>query len=114
MPLVEVTHDPQLDPARLRHLAETLPHAVSVECPEEPYDGDLQPGDIDLRFRPRGAYDSGGLDIVVEVRTTWYGSRADTRQERCDRLRDQVARAADPASVGVYLCLPVAAWAQSG
>ncbi len=48
MPIVEVTHDPLIAPARLRTLAEALPHAVSlaVECPEEPYDGRLLPGDV--------------------------------------------------------------------
>ena len=60
MPIVEVIHDPQIAAARLQTLAEALPHAVSlaVECPEEPYDGMLQPGDVEVRFRPRGVYDS--------------------------------------------------------
>jgi hypothetical protein len=37
----------------LRKLAEMLPHAVSVavECPEEPYDGDLRPRAEDLQDR---------------------------------------------------------------
>ncbi|GAW51267.1 MULTISPECIES: hypothetical protein [unclassified Nocardioides] len=114
MPIVEVTHDPQIAAARLRTLAEVLPHAVSlaVKCPEEPYDGMLQPGDVDVRFRPRGLYDSGDLDVVVEVRSKWFASRADSGQERCDRLRDAVVEAAGTNAVGVYLSLPVAAWAQ--
>jgi hypothetical protein len=114
MPIVEVTHDPQLEAARLRTLARVLPHAVSlaVECPEEPYDGVLEPGDVEVRFRPRGPYDRGGLDIVVEVRSKWFASRAGTRQERCDRLCATVTEAAGTPAVGVYLSLPVAAWAQ--
>ena len=114
MPIVEVTHDPQIAPARLQALAEALPHAVSlaVQCPEEPYDGRLQPGDVEVRFRSRGPYDSGGLDVVVEVRSKWFASRADSRQERCDRLRDAVVVAAGTTQVGVYLSLPVAGWAQ--
>lgn len=114
MPIVEVTHDPQIAAARLHTLAEALPHAVSlaVECPEEPYDSLLQPGDVDVRFHPRGPHDSGGLDIVVEVRSKWFASRAESRQERCDRLCDAVVEAAGTTSVGVYLYLPVAAWAQ--
>lgn len=114
MPIVEVTHDPQIAAARLKTLAEATPHAVSlaVECPEEPYDGMLQPGDVEIRFRPRGIDDSGGLDIVVEVRSKWFASRAESRQERCDRLCDAVVEAAGTAKVGVYLSLPVAAWAQ--
>ena len=114
MPIVEVTHNPVMATAQLRALAQALPHAVSVavECPEEPYDGMLQPGDVDVRFRPRGPHDSGGLDIVVEVRSKWFASRAATRQERCDRLRDAVVDASGTKQVGVYLSLPVAAWAQ--
>lgn len=114
MPIVEVTHDPQVAAATLQRLAEALPHAVSlaVECPEEPYDGMLQPGDVELRFRPRGPYDPGGLDIVVEVRSKWFASRAEVRQERTDRLCDAVAEAAGTPRVGVYISLPVAAWAQ--
>lgn len=114
MPIVEVTHDPQIAAARLQTLAEALPHAVSlaVECPEEPYDGMLQPGDVEVRFRPRGPYDSGGSDIVVEVRSKWFASRAESRQGRCDRLCAAVVEAAGTSEVGGYLSLPVAAWAQ--
>ena len=114
MPIVEVTHNPRIATAQLRTLADALPHAVSlaVECPEEPYDGMLRPGDVEVRFRPRGPHDLGGLDIVVAVRSKWFASRAETRQERCDRLCDAVARAAGTRDVGVYLSLPVAAWAQ--
>ncbi|HXH77879.1 hypothetical protein [Nocardioides sp.] len=114
MPIVDVTYDPEIAAARLQAIAEVLPHAVSlaVECPEEPYDGLLQPGDVDLRFRPRGVYDSGGLDIVVEVRSKWFASRAESRQERCDQLCDAVAQVAGTNAVGVYLSLPAAAWAQ--
>ncbi len=114
MPIVEVTHDPSIAAARLQTLAEALPHAVSlaVECPEEPYDGMLQPGDVEVRFRPRDPRDSGGLDVVVEVRSKWFASRAESRQERCDRLCDAVVQAVGTKEVGVYLSLPVAAWAQ--
>ena len=114
MPIVEVTHDPQAATAMLQRVADVLPHAVSlaVQCPEEPYDGELQPGDVELRFRPRGVHDSGGLDLVVEVRSKWFASRAEGRQERCDRLCDAVVAAAGTTKVGVYLSLPVAAWAQ--
>ena len=114
MPIVEVTHNPQVTPATLQRLAGALPHAVSlaVECPEEPYDGMLEPGDVDVRFHRRGPHDSGGLDIVVEVRSKWFASRAEVRQERCNRLCDAVVEAAGTPKVGVHLSLPVAAWAQ--
>ncbi|GAA1479187.1 hypothetical protein GCM10009623_36330 [Nocardioides aestuarii] len=114
MPLVEITHAARFDDAQLRLLAERLPHEVSlaVECPEEPYDGDLRPGDVDLRFRPRGPYDAGGLDLVIEVRSRWTASRAETRDDRCERLRRFLVDLVGTPSVGVFLTLPVAGWAQ--
>jgi hypothetical protein len=114
MPIVDVTHTPDFDEERLRRLAQTLPHAVSlaVECPEEPYDGQLRPGDVEVRFHARGPHDVGGLDIVVEVRSKWFESRAANRQERCDELCNTLVAAAGTDNVGVYLTLPVAAWQQ--
>lgn len=114
MPLVEITYASTVDEARLRLLAERLPHevALAVECPEEPYDGELRPGDVDLRFRARGPYDVGGLDLVIEVRSRWVPSRAETRDERCRRLCEAVIELSGTRSVGVFLTLPVAGWAQ--
>ncbi len=91
-----------------------LPHLVSqaVECPEEPYDGDLQPGDVEIRFRRLGPLDRSGLDVVVEVRSKWFESRAADRQERTDRLHAALASATGLREFGVYLSLPVAAWSQ--
>ncbi|MDX8142649.1 hypothetical protein SK854_11020 [Lentzea sp. BCCO 10_0061] len=115
MPLVEITYAPHVPHAVLKELAAMLPHAVSVavECPEEPYDGDLQPGDVELRFRPRGPFDVSGMDIVVEVRSKWFESRAANRQDRVDDLCKTIADACGLADVGVYLSLPIAAWAQT-
>jgi hypothetical protein len=115
VPLVEITYAPHVSHAVLKELAAMLPHAVSVavECPEEPYDGDLQPGDVELRFRPRGPFDISGMDLVVEVRSKWFESRAANRQDRVDGLCVAVEEVVGPADVGVYLSLPVAAWAQS-
>lgn len=114
MPIVDVTHVPRIEEERLRALAQALPHAVSlaVECPEEPYDRQLQPGDVEVRFHKRGRYDSGGLAVVVEVRSKWFESRAANRQERCDQLCDAIVGAVGTESVGVYLSLPIAAWQQ--
>jgi hypothetical protein len=113
MPIVEVVYGSEVADDQLRHLAQALPDAVSlaVECPEEPYDHQLQPGDIEIRFRARGPYDVSGLDVVVEVRSKWFASRAENRQERCDRLCDAIVEAAGTRRVGVYLSLPVAGWA---
>ncbi len=114
MPIIDVTYGSQVEEEQLLRLARTLPHAVSlaVECPEEPYDEALQPGDVEIRFRSRGPYDVSGLEVVVEVRSKWFPSRAETRQARCDQLCDVIAEAAGTRSVGVYLALPVAAWSQ--
>lgn len=116
MPIIEVTYSPTLTDDQLRELARCLPHVVSVavECPEEPYDHDLRPGDVELRFRPSGPHDIVGFDVVVEVRSKWFASRAETRQERCDQLRDALSELLDSrCSFGVYLSLPAAAWSQS-
>lgn len=115
MPLVEITYSPDVPHKVLKDLAAILPHAVSVavECPEEPYDGNLQPGDVELRFRPRGPFDSSGMDVVIEVRSKWSESRAANRQDRVDELCKVVVEATGLADVGVYLSLPIAAWAQS-
>ncbi|MFD9699124.1 hypothetical protein [Lentzea sp. NPDC059081] len=115
MPIVEITYAPHVPHALLETLVAMLPHAVSVavECPEEPYDGDLQPGDVDLRFRVRGPFDSTGMHVVVEVRSKWFASREDTLQARVDGLCAAIADATGLADVGVYLTLPDAAWAQT-
>ncbi|MBQ0863215.1 MULTISPECIES: hypothetical protein [unclassified Streptomyces] len=114
MPLVDVTYAPHVPEARLRALGSALPHLVSqaVECPEEPYDGDLQPGDVEIRFRPLGPLDRSGLNAVIEIRSKWFESRAANRQERVDLLHERIEAATGLADFGVYLSLPVAAWSQ--
>lgn len=115
MPIVDVTHGSDVADETLRRLSSLLPHAVplAVECQEEPYDHALKPGDVELRFRLRGPFDASGLDIVVEVRSKWFASRAETKQERVDQIRDAIRAEVGPCSVGVYLSLPVAAWSQN-
>ncbi|MFG3616106.1 hypothetical protein [Nocardia sp. NPDC047654] len=115
MPLIEVTYASCVPEAILRELAQRLPHLVSVavECPEEPYDSDLQPGDVEIRFRELGPFDRSGLDVVIEVRSKWFASRADSRQERVERLYAEIEQATGLDHFGVYLSLPVAAWEQS-
>jgi hypothetical protein len=51
--------------------------------------------------------------LLIEVRSKWFASRADTRQERCDAICCAVLDAVGPMQVGIYLSLPVAAWSQS-
>ena len=115
MPIVDVAFAPTVSERQLSALSAALPHAVSlaVECPEEPYDGVLGPGDVEVCFRERSARDHAGLDILLEVRSRWFASRADDRQERCARLRDAIVDATGGCSVGVLLSLPAAGWAQT-
>ncbi|MFE4973328.1 hypothetical protein ACFRAR_14580 [Kitasatospora sp. NPDC056651] len=114
MPLVDVTYAPTVPEPSLRALGSVLPHLVSlaVECPEEPYDGDLQPGDVELRFRPLGPLDRSGLPVVIEIKSKWFASRAANRQERVDTLHANIHAATGLADFGVYLSLPIAAWSQ--
>jgi len=114
MPLVEITYSPDVEEEQLLRLLRVLPHAVSlaVECPEEPYDGNLRPGDVEVRSRLLGPHDVSGLDFVVEVRSKWFESRGRDRQERCDSLRAKLVEAIGSPSLGVYLSLPPAAWSQ--
>jgi hypothetical protein len=84
-----------------------------VACPEEPYDHPLEPGDVEIRFKPLGPFDVCGLDVVIEVRSRWFPSRAEDRQRRCDALRNSLTASVNVAGIGVYLSLPVAAWAQT-
>jgi len=65
-----------------------------------------------VRFRPLGPYDFSGLDIVVEVRSKWCTDRAGDRQARCDLLRNLLVPLIGDKMLGIYLSLPVAAWAQ--
>ena len=115
MPIVEVTVGPRVDESAITRLREVLPEVVSlaVECPEEPYDGELKPGDVPLRFRPAGPDDMSGLDVLIEVRSKWFASREENRQERADRLCASVAESLQGLTLGVFLSLPVAAWSQS-
>ena len=114
MPIVEVVYGSDVADHQLRRLAQALPDAVSlaVECREEPYDHELQPGDVEIRFRASGPYDVSSLDVVVEVRSKWFASRAENRQQRCDQLCEAIVEAAGTPCVGVYISLPVASWAQ--
>lgn len=115
MPIIEVTHRRSVSDDQISVLAAVLPHAVStaVACLDEPYDGQLRPGDVELRFRSLGPHDSSGLDVTIEIRSKWFASRAENRQERCDAILAAVTDALGPLEVGVYLMLPVAAWSQT-
>ncbi len=115
MPLVDVTYPVQTPDEVLQALSDALPELVSiaVACAEEPYRPPLGPGDVEIRFRRLGPFDVSGLDVVVEVRSKWFASRAHDSQQRCHRLRDELTARLPGLQFGVYLSQPVAAWAQS-
>ena len=77
-------------------------------------DGQLKPGDVTLRFHDFGPWDRTGVDVLIEVKSKWFDDRARNRQDRADTiLHGLTDLAADEIFVGVYLTMPVAAWAQS-
>ena len=116
MPLIDVTCSHRVPDDAKRRLVEELPHIVSVAvaCAAEPYDGCLRPGDVLVRCRGAEPCDRFDIDVLVEVRSKWFEDRAADRDRRVAQIRDEVARIL-PANhlIGVYLSLPVAAWAQT-
>ena len=114
MPLVDVIHDDTLDDALLRRLGEALPDIVAeaVDCPEEPWIGPPEEGDLEIRFRRKGEFDVGALNLVVEVRTKVLDSRLANKQRRADVIRDRLSTLS-LGSIGVWLILAEGAWAQT-
>ncbi|MGH3724261.1 MAG: hypothetical protein ACRDUS_09050 [Mycobacterium sp.] len=116
MPLIDVTCGPRVTDAARVKLAEALPHAVSlaVQCDDEPYDEHLQPGDVLIRFHDVGPFDRFDIDVLVEVKSKWFGDRAENRQHRAQEIHQAVRNAIDDGqTAGVYLTLPIAAWDQN-
>jgi len=116
VPLIDVTYNAESVPAAtLGTLGDALPDLVAeaVACPEEPWTGPAQPGDIEIRFRQKGPYDIGTLACVIEVRTKCFASRLADKHERADRIRMGVLVAApDLQEVAVWLILHEGSWAQ--
>jgi hypothetical protein len=98
----------------LARLADRLPDLVAnaVDCPEEPWLGAPGPGDIQIRFHPKGAQDIGQLRLVIEVRTKLLASRIADKRRRADLVRDGPSDLGFE-SVGVWLLLEEGAWSQS-
>jgi hypothetical protein len=113
LPIITVSHKGSASEAVLETLRRELPAIVSeaVDCPEEPYDGSLRPGDINLRFIAALAPDEG-LDYVVEIRTKWTQSRSENLQERTDQVRVALEKL-NLERFGVWIELPQAGWAQA-
>jgi hypothetical protein len=113
VPLVDVTYDDTIGANDLGRLAECLPDLVAeaVDCPEEPWTGPAEAGDIEIRFHRRSEFDAGELRVVVEVRTKFFHSRLDDKQRRADLIRDRLLRLG-LEHVGVWLILAEGAWSQ--
>jgi hypothetical protein len=113
VPLIDVTYDESLSEDALRRLGRALPEIVAeaVGCPEEPSIGPPGLGDIEIRFRAKGSLDVGNLNVVVEVRTKLYQSRAEDKQQRADRVRERLADL-PLGGVGVWLIMSEGAWSQ--
>ncbi len=112
MPIITVSHKDAATEAVLETLRRELPAIVSraLACPEEPYDGDLRPGDANLRFLAALPVEER-LDFLVEIRTKWTRSRSANLQERSDDIRGALERLG-LAGFGVWIELPHAAWSQ--
>ncbi len=113
MPIISVSHKRAAPADLLELLARELPEIVSqaLDCPEEPYDRELAPGDVNLRFLPVLA-DGEGLDYLLEIRTSSTASRRTNLQERSDRVKDAL-EALGIARFGVWIEIPEAAWSQA-
>ncbi len=114
MPLIDVTYGEAVSDDVLSRVADVLADLVgeAVECPEEPSTGRPQPGDIEIRFRKKSAFDVGELDVVIEVRTKLFEHRVLDKQRRADHIRDGLS-ALPLGRVGVWLILSEGAWSQT-
>jgi hypothetical protein len=113
VPLIDVTYDQAVGERVLRELAQLLPDVVAeaVDCPEEPWIGPPEPGDIEIRFRQKSLLDVGELDVVIEVRTKLFANRVKDKQRRADLVRDRLS-GLELGRFGVWLILAEGAWSQ--
>jgi hypothetical protein len=116
VPFVEVVYDSTITEPMLRQLADLLPGLVAkaVACPEEPDVGPREPGDLEIRFRPKGAFDVGELSCAIEVRAKLYASRLETKQSRAELIKGRVSQALPAIRyLGVWLILADGWWTQT-
>jgi len=116
VPFVEVVYDSSITEPMLGKLAELLPDLVAeaVACPEEPNVGPPEPGDIEIRFRPKGPIDVGGLNCAIELRTKLYASRLETKQNRAELVKARLSQALPGIRyLGVWLVLADGWWTQT-
>jgi hypothetical protein len=113
MPIITLSHKASAAEAVLETLRRKLPTIASkaLDCPEEPFDGDLRPGDVNLRFLAAlPAQES--LDYLVEIRTRWTQSRSENLEERSDEISGEL-RKLGLERFGVWIELLQAAWSQA-
>jgi hypothetical protein len=112
MPIVTINHKEPAVLSELAKLRESLPEIVSraVECPEEPYDGTLKPGDINMIVTASLA-PTEPLDYVIEIRTRRTDTRSVNLEDRSDAIRSALGELG-LRNFGVWLQLQEAAWAQ--
>jgi hypothetical protein len=113
MPIVTIHHKEQVSLPELRKLRDTLPEIVSraVDCPEEPYDGTLRSGDMNMIVIASLAPNEA-LDYVIEIKTRQTDSRIANLQERADAISSALG-ALELWNFGVWFELHQAAWAQT-
>jgi hypothetical protein len=112
MPIVTVSHKDAAPADILAGLRLSLPTIVSeaLACEEEPYDGRLKRGDVNMKFLPALSADEA-LDYLVEIRTTWTDSRSANLAQRVARVRADLGELG-LQNFGVWIETPQAAWAQ--
>lgn len=113
MPIVTVSHKASASEAVLETLRRDLPAIVSkaLDCPEEPFEGDLRQGDINLRFLPAlTAHER--LDYLIEIRTTRTQSRSADLDQRSGEIRSALTELG-LERFGVWIELLDAAWSQA-
>lgn len=116
VPFVEVVYDSTITEPMLTQLAELLPDLVAeaVACPEEPKVGPPEPGDLEIRFRPKGPFDVGDLNCAIELRTKLYASRLETKQDRAELIKAGLSKALPGIRyLGVWLVLADGWWTQT-
>jgi hypothetical protein len=112
MPIITVSHKDTAPANVLQALRLGLPAIVSqaLACAEEPYDGRLKRGDVNIKFLRALSADEE-LEYLVEIRTGWTESRVANLDERVARIRSDLGELG-LKNFGVWVETPPAAWAQ--
>jgi hypothetical protein len=112
MPIITIHHKAAAPLPELGMLRERLPDIVSraVECAEEPYDGKLKAGDINI-LATASLATTEDLDYIIEIKTGTTNSRLANVQERADAMSSDL-EALGLRNFGIWLELSQAAWGQ--